>query len=268
MYNQHGCDDNGERFRTDFEVEGNFGDVCLSNSLFQFSVRKIEEVLDIFNNGTDEIKCINCSDGCKIANTIPVHSKDLRANFETFDNIKKDEFINIFIKEKTSTINLSQKQLLGLFNQDQIKSLCNELISFIKNKRTTRIDYIKMMEDISEHLSYLQTTKEYFLNVNCIKNTLQHAFIVLTQALYLYSDEKMAIEVANQIRDVVIDYLTELPEVYLHLPYYIMGEEKASYPNGIVGRDLPNCNAIMFGETPVLCKRKFDDPQKKFVKKY
>ena len=125
-----------------------------------------------------------------------------------------------------------------------------------------------MMEDISEHLSYLSTTKEYFLTVNCINSTLQHIFIVMTQALYLYPNEEDAIDVAKEIADVVIDYLTELPEIYSHLPYYIMGREKEFYTNGMVGRNLPHCKAIQFSDTPVLVRKKYDDPQKIFEKRY
>lgn len=269
LYNQHGCSDTTDRFSTSFEVEGNFNKVCSSNALFQFSLRKIEEVLDIFlKKKSSLVECFNCSDGCKIKNTIPVHSAELDSKFETIKNIDKEEFRTNFLKEKISTINLSESQIVSLFNRKQLRVLCDELIAFIRKKRTSRIDYIRMMEDIYEHLSYLQTTKEYFINVKCICGTLNQSFFVLTQALYFYSEDKEALDAAEKITEVIVDYLTELPEIYSHLPYYIMGQEKVHYPNGLVGRDLPHCKSIMFNDTPVLVQKDYDDPQKIFEKRY
>ena len=264
LYNEHGCYDAGSQFQTPYEVEGNFETTCQTNELYKLSIRKIEDVLRLFQR--NQIKCVNCSNGCKIRYTQAIHSNELQNEFNKLIELDKNEFQKEFLAEKTTKIDLSLKDIDSLFDQKQIKETCQELISFIRQNRETKNDYIKMMQDISEHLSYLASTLEYFLNINVIINTLQQAFIVLTQALYLYTDEKIAIKKANLIKEVIIDYLTEVPEIYKNLPDYIMGEELKHYPNGMVGRDLPHTKAIQFNKTINIVPNNYIDPCQKFKK--
>ena len=267
LYKEYGRSDNVPEYNSSCFVEGNFGSQCGTNWLFQMSVRKIEEVLRI--NENMKIICINCSNGCKIKHTIPKQSSQLEAEFKEKKEIDKISFKNYFLDKKVTTITLSEKQIKNLFKQQAIKKLCENLIRFISTKQQNTVsDYIWMMEEISEHLNYMKTTKEYFLESSCLQPTINHCFVVLTQALYLHANTKNVLIIAENIKKVIIDFLTELPELFNKLPNYIMGEELKHFPNGIVGRDLPHCKALTFPQRQKIIKQNYIDPIKKFIKTY
>jgi len=47
-----------------------------------------------------------------------------------------------------------------------------------------------------------------------------------------------------------------------------MGEHRKYYKDGKVGIDMPHCKAPLFPEERKLATREYDDPVKKFVKRY
>lgn len=263
LYNEYGRSDDVVEYRSNEVVEGNFEKSCGTNKLFQMSVRKIEEILRLNNN----VKCVNCSNGCKIKYTIPTQSTQLEAEFNTASIIDKELFKRNFLNNKVTSINLSEEHIFNIFKEQPTKKLCSDLIDFLSKKRNSVIDYIWMMEEISELLAYLKTTKEYYLCSNCILPTLNHSFVIMTQALYLHANEDNVLDIAENIKNVIIDFLTEFPELFNKLPDYIMGEELKHFPSGIVGRDLPHCKAIRFPQKQVMIKQHYDDPIKSFIKR-
>lgn len=266
LYKEYGYSDEVKEYDSTFFVEGNFEKQCGTNSLFQMSVRKLEDILKL--NENKGVKCFNCSDGCRIQHTIPVPSSQLEEEFKVKKEINKATFKKYFLKNKVTIINLNKQQIDNLFNPQSIKKICEDLIKFISTKRNTATEYIWMMEEVSEHLHYLKTTKEHFLGASCVLPTINHCFVVMTQALYLHANENNVLDIAENIKNVIIDFLTELPELFNKLPDYIMGEELKHFPNGLVGKNLPHCKAIKFPPSKKLIKQKYDDPIKKFIKKY
>lgn len=264
LYSEYGRSDDVEEYRSNEVVEGNFELTCGTNQLFQMSVRKIEEILRL----NADVKCVNCSNGCKIQYTIPIRSALLAEEFDKKNEIDKIHFKKTFINNKITTINLSEEQIYNLFKHQPISKLCSNLIEFISKKRNCVIDYIWMMEEISEHLAYLKTTTEYFLCSSCILPTLNHCFVVMTQALYLHAKEDNVLDIAENIKNVIIDFLTELPELFEKLPNYVMGEELKNFPDGLVGRELPHCKTIKFPQKQNFVKHNYNDPIKIFTKAY
>lgn len=265
LYNEYGYSDNVSEYQSSFFVEGNFEEQCGTNWLFQMSVRKIEEILKISNNSG--VKCYNCSNGCMIQHTIPTRSSQLEKLFEVKQCIDKQGFREYFLKNKVTAITLKENQINELFTSHPVAKVCKEIINFIVPKRKSVIAYIWMMEEISEHLAYLKTTKEYFLCSSCIIPTLNHCFVVLTQALYLHANEDNVLDIAENIKNIIIDFLTELPELFSKLPNYIMGEELEHFTDGTVGRELSYTKAIKFPAKKRIVKVNFNDPIKKFIKK-
>ena len=264
LYKEYGNSDAVEEYVANRLVEGNLEKTCCTNNLFQMSVRKIEDILAL--NEEKGIICVNCSNGCKIKHTIPKRSALLAEEFDKKNKIDKVYFKKTFKKNKLTIINISEEQIYNLFKHQPITKLCSDLIEFISKKRNSIKEYIWMMEEISEHLAYLKTTKEYFLCSSCILPTINHFFVVITQALYLHAKEDNVLDIAENTKRVIIDFLTELPELLEKLPNYIMGEELKHYPDGLVGRNLPHCKAINFPQKQNLIKKLYDDPVKKFTK--
>ncbi|WP_143098622.1 6-hydroxymethylpterin diphosphokinase MptE-like protein [Succinivibrio dextrinosolvens] len=266
LYREYGYSDDVIEYQSNEVVEGNFEKFCGTNSFFQMSVRKIEEILRL--NENNGVKCINCSNGCKIKYTISCHSDQLVTEFDSKNKIDKDIFLKTFLNNKVTSLDLSEEQFYKLFKHQPIKKICSDLIEFISKKRNSVTDYIWMMEEISEHLAYLKTTKEQFLCSKCILPTLNHCFVIMTQALYLHANEDNVLDIAENIKNDIVDFLTEFPELFEKLPDYIMGEELKHFPNGMVGRDLSHCKAIKFPPKQNIIKQNYDDPIKEFIKRY
>ena len=67
--------------------------------------------------------------------------------------------------------------------------------------------------------------------------------------------------------DVITDFLDETKSIYTHMPNYSLGEHRKYHKGGKVGIDYPSTPATKMPRMRHL-KKKFDDPLKKFVKKY
>ncbi|MGN0901855.1 MAG: hypothetical protein ACI4M9_01095, partial [Succinivibrio sp.] len=73
---------------------------------------------------------------------------------------------------------------------------------------------------------------------------------------------------AHEIFEIIYEFLDESKTLYARLPDYVMGEHRKYYPDEKVGIDYPHCKATPLPKVRTMATQNYDDPVKKFVKKY
>lgn len=269
LYKKRGTSENSPAYSTENVVEGNFGGECLTGHYFEVSNKYIAETL--INNqliNTSGIICHNCSDGAKISNTVPTHSEDLRDLFEQLPDINKKEFLSYMSKEKTKSFDISKDQINKLFDCNKFKDLCEDIKSILLKEKSSRIDCVFAMQDISEKLYNMTFEKENIYISECLRGSLQSFFITLCRVTYAFADEKKCLDEYYKVANIICDFLTEAPLLFAHMPDYIMGEHRKYYPDGKLGKDMPHCEAPAFPNELNFLTKEYDDPVKKFEKHY
>ena len=269
LYKKRGTSENSPSYTTEKVADGNFGGECLTGYYYEISNKYIGETLinDQLIN-CKGIVCHNCSDGARINNTTPTHSENLTSKFDHLPDLDKKEFLSYMDKDKTRSFDITREQIKKLFDCNKFRALCHDIRQTLLKEKRSRIDCVFTMQDISEKLYNMTFEKEDRYTAECLEGSLQSFFITLCRVAYAFKDEKKCIEEYYKVANVICDFLSEAPELFNHLPDYIMGEHRKYYPDGKVGKDMPHCEAPAFPNELNFITKEYDDPVKKFEKQY
>ncbi|WP_281072684.1 6-hydroxymethylpterin diphosphokinase MptE-like protein [Succinivibrio dextrinosolvens] len=265
LYTKNGTSDKAGNYVIQTTVPGNFGELCETNSIYKKSITSIELSLEERKDEVD-FKCINCSDGAFIKHTTPIHSSELEDRFNKYINIDKKKFFEYFLSEKTKCFNVTKEQLKNAINPEIFSRIYDNIIQMMNKCNNSRIDYIKLCNDISLYLYTIRTNISTFYS-RTAESSLNNMLVVFASTLYC-EDTTTGLKTAEEILNIIVDFLTEAKEIFEKLPDYIIGDHRKYYPDGKVGRDMPHCKAPNFPPMINIIGCSYDDPVKKFVKKY
>ena len=267
LYHNKGADDSDGNYRISTTVPGNFGGQCCTNHLYMQSISNISQSIKVFKRNTTDIICYNCSDGALIDNTISVHSYNLKDEFLQLQNINKKDFLENLEKNNTTTINLSKNDINSVLAKETFHKLCDVISHKLDNNFNSRIECIRRMQEISEFIATFSREYTKFFPY-LINNSLQQFFSIISSSLFQHDINNSYIDKVKYAFETIKDFLLEAPEIYSHQPDYIMGEHRKHYHNGKVGKNMPHCKAPNLPEVKNIITKDYDDPLKKFVKRY
>jgi hypothetical protein len=136
----------------------------------------------------------------------------------------------------------------------------------IDHCKKTKGEYFKLCQDINDFLKEIRTNISTFY-ARTAESSLNNMLVEL-MAVQFGEDQQNNQKAAEEILYVIKDFLIEAKELFAKLPDYSLGDHKKYYPDGKVGRDMPHCKAPDFPPFLNIIGRSYDDPVKKFVKKY
>lgn len=265
-YKEHGNQTSRGVYKLTNIVPANFGGQVESNYFYKLSAHNIDFILRIFKNEEKiNVSCINCSDGALIESAKSMHSYEL--DFNSKADVDKKEIFNFIVNKKTAPIDVPKEFFEQVFFKNEFNCAVDKICNLLKTKASSRTEAIQIMEQVSEIDYYLRANASTYFIGNSLEGSLQTYFIIGARALYNSPDEKKCLEKFHQIMDVITDFLDETKSIYTHMPNYSLGEHRKYHKGGKVGIDYPSTPATKMPRIRHL-KKKFDDPLKKFVKKY
>ena len=265
VYANRGASDKGGNYEIQTLVPGNFGGQCETNRIYIKSVISIESAL-LTKKDDPEFKCINCSNGAYIKHCTPLHSEELEKLFSKMPKKKKKEFQNNFLKHKTKNFDISEEQFKKIIHPEIMNRIYDNIIDMIDHCKKTKWEYFKLCQDINDFLKEIRTNISTFY-ARTAESSLNNMLVEL-MAVQFGEDQQNNQKAAEEILYVIKDFLIEAKELFAKLPDYSLGDHKKYYPDGKVGRDMPHCKAPDFPPFLNIIGRSYDDPVKKFVKKY
>lgn len=256
----------GDKGALNLYEDANFGGKVETNSLYKECAYRIGELIERFLINKQDVICFNCSDGIAIQNTIPKKDCDLVDEFAKLPSISKESFNSYFKDNFVKKINFEiDNSHLKAMNYEFIK-LTEEILEKIDAKFDSRIECIESLESISEFLSNLLLEENFY--ASCLNGSLQQMFAHIMGQLYSNQDEQACLAEVRDLIKIVKVFLCESRELFGYLPDYLMGEHRKFFPDGRVGKDMPNCKAPLFPSQFKVVHNEYDDPQKTFIKLY
>jgi len=264
LYNEYGYHDSEGKCETKETSRGNFDGLCETNKEYLISAANISNIIKIFREKDETFTCYNCSDGVKITGTIPLHSKNINDN--NFNNIQfsKKEILNFINCEKT--ISLSNLNFDNLWNINRVSKIINHFIDSLKKNKDTKTEILKLLSNLSQKINF-EINYNKNIEIKCLNGSITNLSSIVLQTIYA-KNNKDGIANAQRIIALIQDFLTETIDIYAKLPNYIQGEHRKYYKDNKVGRNMPSCNAPLFPPVNSIIKTDYEDPIKKFVKKY
>ena len=267
LYKKRGFTEEPDFYATDNIIPANFGGECESNQTFLKSALTMSiSIKEAKKDG--ECNFINCSDGALVEGAIPVHSEALDKDFIKLPDINKKEIIDYIDNERVIEFSLSEDQIKGILYPQIFEKICDSVVNIIKEKKDSVRECLSDIKKVNDFFCEIRkdSSLEFFLGM--VESAVCAPLVLATSALFEDSNEYECLKTANIILCMLEDYLTEAKDMYKLLPDYVMGEHRKYYKNGKIGRDMPNCSAPDFPEEMNILRKDYDDPIKKFEKRY
>lgn len=248
-------------------IPGNFGGEVYSSKLYKNSLRHIEYVIKDNKDTTYH----NCSDGAKIDGAEALHSADLLDSWLQRADVDFDAIRDFIENEQTIDLNLTENDTEIIADHEAFYEVVDKMRQFLVEyeKPSTRLDYFLMLQKACEYLHDLGDSRHFFA-VRILNSSLNTYFIMLPSALYLVADEAKAMEHAEKLMGLVLDFLDDAKKLYQYVPKYYGDEHRKFFVDNKVGFDHPDSIApVVTPRKPAVTQEDRDNyPVRKFVKRY
>lgn len=247
-------------------LPGNFGGLVESNPLFRFANQQMETVISEHRYFRDvHFKIHNCSDGARIEGTIPAHSEDLR--FGRRPELNKQELMDYIENELTFKPEIKESDVPALMEREIFYETLDRLEKLVSKKPATRLEFVRMMMQSSEVISLLTRHPSTIGIAYCLHGSIMGYFMEALYALMHVQDDGKAVDEGLKILNLYKYFMQDARKMYAFVPDYVLGDHY-HFMDGKVGWDHEDSPAPKAPPYPHLFKKEFDDPQKKFVKRY
>ena len=191
---------------------GNFTETVRTNYLFTTSIHCMEKVI---HANKKQITYYNASNGAKIEGCIPRHLSEIDFTIlKTPDHLQFRKFIE---HEMAEPINIPEQVFIEILRLDRSFEIINTLIDDLRKPTHSRQEIILKFES---HMDFLNDCiKEgVIVSTHAVKGSLADLYWGYITALYYQADETKAINDANELIPLIIDFLEKAKE-YLPKTY-------------------------------------------------
>lgn len=188
-------------------VPGNFGGEVRSPFVFNASRRILEGTLQYY----PQVRCINCSDGARIAGTIPLLPVEL--DLSDAQVIDKTALLDHIYQELFASLDIDVEHMQKCLDVPFFNALVERLISDWNEPFSSRSEVADRM---MLHYSYLNAVSESMHRhlYKMIIGSMNYAFSSVNTMLYRYEDEEETMRVVREAISIVQDYLREMQHIY------------------------------------------------------
>lgn len=227
--------------------------------------------MELAIKGNKQTNYYNCSDGAKIEGAEALHSASLLNSWLQRPNVDV-EFVRDFFENKlTFDLNFTEDDVEKLADHEAFYEVVDKFHLFLSNHELpkTRLDYVFMLQQACELLQNMQDRRHMFA-VQILNSSVNIYFIMIIHALYSTAEEDKAIEHAENIKSLIIDFLEDARKLYQYMPKYYGDDHRKFFVDGKVGFDHPDSIAPVIEERKPLVTQEDRDryPIRKFVKRY
>ncbi|MDD7022940.1 MAG: DUF115 domain-containing protein [Aeromonadales bacterium] len=271
VYGGAGVSDKGGNYyvsgKGDNAVPGNFGGAVESNAMFRLSIMMMEEAIRGHMFFTDDRFVIrNCSDGARIAGTVPARSEDLA--FASRPNLRKQDLLDYVQDELTFSPGLSYGEAKGFINAPLFSALAEKVAALLRQKPQSRMAAVSRMMAATEFISALSGRLETAAYGSFMSGSAQIMFCSMLLALFHVKDDKASVDaVWGGLVQSCLNLIEDSERLFGCLPDYVLGEHY-HFMDGKVGWPHEGSEPPKAPPYPHLFRKEFNDPLKKFVKRY
>ena len=198
------------------KIAGNFGNNIMTNTLFNECRHIIETTIQEHPNSI----IYNCSNGAFIKGAIPIHSYELKLDKDITK--QKNEYMQYILSSGCTKINLDSININNLYDKGRFNEVADNIIKDWSNinTETTKLQIIDLMKSTVDYLSQ----DRYKLEHSLFTGTLTVCFVSIIQALYIYKDYNLNLQLAGSCISQMITFLKFSKEIYKNAEKIIQGK--------------------------------------------
>ncbi|MCX0450268.1 hypothetical protein OD809_22205, partial [Aeromonas veronii] len=187
-----------------WQHEGNFGGVVISNAMFNTSRKVIEQVLA----ANEHVQCFNCSDGAKIAKARPFPDSEI-----SFSGvIDKAELIHQ-ITQLSTPIPLSKEDFKPYLDVEFFDVLIDKMMGEWQQKFSSRNEINQLMLRNFGYLAQIAATRQKHISQIMI-GSMNYVFTILSSILYSFDGEEETMALMRPAISLWLDFLAKIKEMY------------------------------------------------------
>lgn len=269
VYGAAGVSDRGGNYNVsqDNALEGNFGGRVQSGALFRLSVQFMELVIREHRFFTNDIfRVFNCSDGARITGTVPAHSQDL--DFEHCGVLKKKELTDFIESELTFVPSFAKDDVQKLANPKIYSQIVEQIRTILRKRPAGRMEAVSRLMLASEYAHLVSSSLPTAGYGYFVTGTMQTMFMTMMLCLFHIEDERAAVDaVWNSLMKYYRYFLEDSEKLFALIPDYVLGQHY-KFMDGNVGWEHGESKPPKAPPYPHLFRKEFNDPLKKFIKRY
>ena len=187
-----------------WQREGNFGGTVISNAMFDTSRRVMEQVLA--NN--DEVRCFNCSDGARIANTRALPSGEISLSQPVNKAALLDE-----IAALCTPIPLSKDDFSSLLDVEFFNIFVDKMMDEWRQPLSSRNELNQLMLPNFGYLAQIAATRQQHISQTMV-GSMNYVFTLLSSILYSFEGEEETLALMKPAIELWLEFLGKVREMY------------------------------------------------------
>lgn len=255
-------------YDTSLHLPANFGGIAKTNGLYLLSAETMSHCIQYNLPKNSKLKVFNCSNGLKIENTIPLHSKDIV--WSDLQDKTKEQLLDFIKFKKTLIVKATDQQIDNLIDHDFFNQLTSKIIAECDRPKNfeTRGDAVVWMESIYQLVYNLKNTEQKYIG-DCLQSSLANLFVILLSTLYFTPDLHKALELFNKELRFIKYLLEDAQKLFAYVPNYYP-QEHIQFMDGKQGFDHEDSKAPnAFVCFTFVTQEDIDNyPVQKFIKRY
>lgn len=186
-----------------WQREGNFGGTVISNAMFDTSRRVMEQVL-----ANDEVRCFNCSDGARIANTRALPSGEISLSQHVNKAALLDE-----IAALCAPIPLSKDDFSSLLDVEFFNIFVDKMMDEWRQPFSSRNELNQLMLRNFGYLAQIAATRQQHISQTMV-GSMNYVFTLLSSILYSFEGEEETLALMKPAIELWLEFLEKAREMY------------------------------------------------------
>lgn len=187
-----------------WQRDGNFGGMVISNAMFDTSRRIIEKVLA----ANDDVRCFNCSDGVKIENARALPSMEVNLSL----TIDKSAFLEE-IEALCAPIPLSKQDFVPLLDIEFFNVLIDKMMVEWQQIFMSRNELNQLMLRNLGYINQIAATRHRHIS-QIMVGSMNYMFTLLSTILYSFEGEEETLALMKPAIDIWLEFLAKTKEMY------------------------------------------------------
>ncbi len=187
-----------------WQRDGNFGGMVISNAMFDTSRRIIEKVLA----ANDDVRCFNCSDGVKIENARALPSMEVNLSL----TIDKSAFLEE-IEALCTPIPLSKQDFVPLLDIEFFNVLIDKMMVEWQQRFMSRNELNQLMLRNLGYINQIAATRHRHIS-QIMVGSMNYMFTLLSTILYSFEGEEETLALMKPAIDIWLEFLAKTKEMY------------------------------------------------------
>ncbi|MCE9849923.1 DUF115 domain-containing protein [Aeromonas allosaccharophila] len=187
-----------------WQREGNFEGLVMSNAMFDTSRYVIEQVLA----ANDDVRCFNCSNGAKIEKARALPTAEIKLTVPVDKSILLDEIASL-----CAPISLSKKDFSPLLDIEFFNIFIDKMTAEWQGDFSSRNELNQLMLRNFGYLAQIAATRQQHITQTMI-GSMNYVFTLLNSILYSFEGEEKTLTLMKPAISLWLEFLSVMKDMY------------------------------------------------------